>query len=102
MSIGIVLRCATSASALHYLHLYRLGSRIARPIALSLSSALGIILSSSTVQAVGTGGFGLALLAGQMRILNARVRVEEKALREEFGHEYDRYSRKTWKFLPGW
>jgi protein-S-isoprenylcysteine O-methyltransferase Ste14 len=40
--------------------------------------------------------------AVQIKMLGARVEVEEKALREEFGEEYDEYCRKTWRFFPGW
>ncbi|KAH8090564.1 hypothetical protein HD553DRAFT_338257 [Filobasidium floriforme] len=102
MSIGLVLRGATSASSLHFPLLDQLAVKAAQWTTGFLASAFGINTSSDTVQTIGTSGAGILLIAGQVKVLNARVRVEEKALKEEFGGEYDRYCRKTWKFLPGW
>jgi len=30
-----------------------------------------------------------------------RIRIEEEALSEAFGAEYDEYKKKTWKLFPG-
>lgn len=102
MQVGLAIRCTTSASSLHYLHLNRLASHLASSTSIFLLSAFKTDLAPSTIQTLATGGLALALIAGQMKLLNARVRVEEKALREEFGEEYERYCGRTWKFLPGW
>jgi protein-S-isoprenylcysteine O-methyltransferase Ste14 len=102
MSIGLVLRGATSASSLHFPLLHQLAVKAAHWTTGFLASTFGIQTSSDTIKTIGTSGAGFLLIAGQVKVLNARVRVEEKALKEEFGGEYDRYCRKTWKFLPGW
>ncbi|KAG0349142.1 hypothetical protein BG004_001566 [Podila humilis] len=33
-------------------------------------------------------------------IISARVRVEEKMLQQHFGHEWDEYASKRWRFIP--
>ena len=40
---------------------------------------------------------GLAMV----RLLGVRVREEEEMLRSEFKMEYEEYSKRTWKVLPG-
>ncbi|MGP8253504.1 MAG: methyltransferase family protein [Terracidiphilus sp.] len=45
-------------------------------------------------------GIGLALVALGLIPLIARMRSEEKLLREHFGAEYDAYFARTWRLVP--
>jgi protein-S-isoprenylcysteine O-methyltransferase Ste14 len=102
IAIGIGLRTISSANSLHFPHLFRLQKHLASIAQFWLTSKLKIDLDAKTVATAGSLMFGVMILAGQMKLINARVQVEEKALREEFGEEYDRYCRRTWKYFPGW
>lgn len=67
-----------------------------------LRDKAGLALTRDVVAA---GLFVLVVGAGmgqQALALNKRVEVEEKALREEFGREWDEYVERSWKFVPGW
>lgn len=56
----------------------------------------GVVAAVLFVLVVGAG------MVQQVRALSRRVEVEEKALREEFGREWDEYVERSWKFVPGW
>jgi protein-S-isoprenylcysteine O-methyltransferase Ste14 len=54
-------------------------------------------------------GWGFAFRAGVGVLLTllllvpliARIRAEERLLREHFGQEYEAYSARTWRLVPG-
>jgi protein-S-isoprenylcysteine O-methyltransferase Ste14 len=102
MVCGVIIRLVSPGNTLHFPHLNRLQKHLASMARRWIATRLDISLSADTVTNVGYSVFVAIILAGQMRLINARVRVEEKALREEFGEEYDRYCARTWKYLPGW
>ena len=102
MAFGVILRLVSPGNALHFTHISRLQKQLASMAQRWMVTRLDIDLSAATIGNFGCITFVAIILAGQMRLINARVRVEEKALREEFGEEYDRYCAQTWKYLPGW
>jgi protein-S-isoprenylcysteine O-methyltransferase Ste14 len=46
-------------------------------------------------------GVGLILSAALLVPIVARIRSEERLLREHFGREYDAYCARTWRLVPG-
>jgi len=58
-----------------------------------LTSALGWVLAFRS-------GVGVALVALLLVPLVARIRAEERLLRQHFGGEYDAYCTRTWRLLP--
>ena len=59
-----------------------------------LISALGWVLAFRSI-------VGVILTATMLVPLLARIRSEERLLREHFGAEYDAYRARTWRLLPG-
>lgn len=59
-----------------------------------LVSSLGWVLSFRSL-------VGVILTATLLVPLVARIRAEERLLREHFGAEYDAYCARTWRLLPG-
>ena len=45
---------------------------------------------------------GIVLLASSLLVpLLARIRAEERLLRDHFGAEYEAYRARTWRLVPG-
>ena len=59
-----------------------------------LITSLGWVLAFRSV-------VGVLLMLANLVPLVARIRAEEKLLREHFGAEYDAYVARTWRLLPG-
>ena len=59
-----------------------------------LITALGWVLAFRSV-------VGMILTAALLVPLVARIRAEERLLREHFGAEYEAYCARTWRLLPG-
>jgi len=98
MAFGVILRIVSPGNALHFPQLNKLQKQLAS----MARQELDVNLGAGTIGNIGCIALVTIMLAGQIRLINARVRVEEKALREEFGEEYDRYCAQTWKYFPGW
>ena len=45
-------------------------------------------------------GVGVIIAVLMLFVLLARIRAEERLLRETFGAEYDAYRARTWRLLP--
>ena len=51
--------------------------------------------------AIGTWSGALVAIVVSMIAYLYRIRIEEEALQEAFGSEYEEYKKRTWKLLPG-
>lgn len=59
-----------------------------------LVTSLGWVLTFRSV-------VGVLLVASLLVPLVARIRAEERLLREHFGAEYEAYCARTWRLVPG-
>jgi len=64
-------------------------------------SYLGLLISSLGWVLAFRSGVGVLLVAMLLVPLLARIRAEERLLREHFGAEYEAYCSRTWRLLPG-
>jgi protein-S-isoprenylcysteine O-methyltransferase Ste14 len=64
-------------------------------------SYLGLLTSSLGWVLAFRSGVGVVLVASLLVPLVARIRAEERLLREHFGAEYDAYRARTWRLVPG-
>ena len=64
-------------------------------------SYLGLLLSSTGWVLAFRSVVGIILTATLLVPLVARIRAEERLLREYFGPEYEAYCARTWRLLPG-
>jgi len=64
-------------------------------------SYLGFLVSSLGWGLAFRSGVGVLLTALMIPILLARIRAEERLLREEFGAEYEAYRARTSRLIPG-
>jgi protein-S-isoprenylcysteine O-methyltransferase Ste14 len=64
-------------------------------------SYLGLLVSSLGWVLAFRSGVGVVLVATLLVPLLARIRAEERLLREHFGTEYEAYCARTWRLLPG-
>ena len=64
-------------------------------------SYLGLLVSSLGWVLAFRSGVGVILTAALIVPLVARIRAEERLLREHFGAEYDAYCARTWRLVPG-
>ena len=64
-------------------------------------SYLGLLVTSLGWVLTFRSGVGVLLVAALLVPLVARIRAEERLLREHFGTEYDAYCKRTWRLLPG-
>ncbi|MGH6846441.1 MAG: methyltransferase family protein [Methylocella sp.] len=112
--LGVVL--FTAGSALRLWPVFVLGHRFSGLVAIQpghtlvTSGVYGLIRHPSYLGLlVGSLGWGLAFRSGAGVLLAAlmippllaRIRAEERLLREEFGAEYDAYRARTSRLIPG-
>jgi protein-S-isoprenylcysteine O-methyltransferase Ste14 len=64
-------------------------------------SYLGLLVTSLGWVLTFRSGIGVLLVAALLVPLVARIRAEERLLREHFGAEYDAYCKHTWRLVPG-
>ncbi len=64
-------------------------------------SYLGLLISSLGWALVFRSGVGVLLSASLLPPLVARIRAEERLLRQHFGAEYEAYCAHTWWLVPG-
>ncbi len=64
-------------------------------------SYLGLLISSLGWVLAFRSGVGVILTASLVVPLVARIRSEERLLREHFGAEYETYCSRTWRLVPG-
>ena len=64
-------------------------------------SYLGLLISSLGWVLAFRSVVGVILTAALLVPLVARIRSEERLLREHFGSEYETYCARTWRLLPG-
>jgi len=64
-------------------------------------SYLGLVTTSLGWVLAFRSGVGVILVASLLVPLVARIRAEERLLREHFGAEYEAYCARTWRLLPG-
>ena len=64
-------------------------------------SYLGLLTSSLGWVLAFRSGVGVVLTASLLVPLVARIRAEERLLREHFGAEYEAYCTRTWRLVPG-
>jgi protein-S-isoprenylcysteine O-methyltransferase Ste14 len=64
-------------------------------------SYLGMLVTSLGWVLTFRSGVGVLLVAALLVPLMARIRAEERLLREHFGTEYDAYCKRTWRLVPG-
>jgi len=64
-------------------------------------SYLGLLVTSLGWVLTFRSGVGALLVVALLVPLVARIRAEERLLREQFGGEYDAYCQRTWRLLPG-
>ncbi|HTV56505.1 MAG TPA: isoprenylcysteine carboxylmethyltransferase family protein [Terriglobia bacterium] len=64
-------------------------------------SYLGLLVGSLGWALAFRPGVGVILTAALLVPLVARIRAEERLLREHFGSEYQVYCARTWRLLPG-
>lgn len=64
-------------------------------------SYLGMLISALGWALAFRAGVGVILTAAVLVPLVARIRAEERLLREHFGAEYEAYCSRTWRLLPG-
>jgi protein-S-isoprenylcysteine O-methyltransferase Ste14 len=65
-----------------------------------MKQPLAIILVGLAAAALFGGLVHAVLVAALLVPLVARIRAEERLLREHFGAEYDVYCRRTWRLVP--
>lgn len=63
-------------------------------------SYLGLLVSALGWVLAFRSGVGVILVASLLVPLVARIRAEERLLREHFGAEYDAYSARMWRLVP--
>ena len=64
-------------------------------------SYLGMLVTSLGWVLTFRSGVGVLLVVALLVPLMARIRAEERLLREHFGAEYDAYCLRTWRLVPG-
>ncbi|HEU5402974.1 MAG TPA: isoprenylcysteine carboxylmethyltransferase family protein [Terriglobales bacterium] len=64
-------------------------------------SYLGLLVSGLGWVLAFRSAVGVLLVAVLLIPLVARIRAEERLLREHFGAEYEAYCRRTWRLVPG-
>jgi protein-S-isoprenylcysteine O-methyltransferase Ste14 len=64
-------------------------------------SYLGLLITSLGWVMAFRSGVGVVLAASLLVPLVARIRAEERLLREHFGAEYEAYCSRTWRLVPG-
>jgi len=64
-------------------------------------SYLGLLISSLGWALAFRSGVGVVLVSTLLVPLLARIRAEERLLREHFGAEYEASCARTWRLLPG-
>jgi protein-S-isoprenylcysteine O-methyltransferase Ste14 len=64
-------------------------------------SYLGLLVTSLGWVLTFRSGVGVLLVSVLLVPLVARIRAEERLLREHFGAEYDAYCKRTWRLVPG-
>ena len=64
-------------------------------------SYLGLMITALGWMLVFRSGVGVILALLQLIPLVARMRAEERLLREHFGAEYEAYFQRTWRLVPG-
>jgi protein-S-isoprenylcysteine O-methyltransferase Ste14 len=64
-------------------------------------SYLGLLIASLGWVLAFRSGVGVLLAASLLVPLVARIRAEERLLRQHFGSEYEAYCSRTWRLLPG-
>src|SRR5215472_2000219 len=64
-------------------------------------SYLGLLITALGWVLTFRSGIGVLLVAALLVPLVARIRSEERLLREHFGAEYDTYCKHTWRLVPG-
>lgn len=64
-------------------------------------SYLGLLVTSLGWVLTFRSGVGVLLVITLLVPLVARIHAEERLLREHFGAEYDAYSKRTWRLVPG-
>jgi protein-S-isoprenylcysteine O-methyltransferase Ste14 len=102
-------------SVIRLLAVYALGNRFSALVAVQPNHRLktdglyrlvrhpsysGALLAMAGWALVFRSGFGLVLVALVVPIVVVRIRDEERFLASEFGDEYARYRRRTWRLLP--
>ena len=112
--IGVVLFAA--GGALRIWPVFVLGSRFSGLVAIQPGhtlvttglyrvirhpSYLGLLVSSLGWGLAFRSVVGVLLAAFLIPPLVARIRAEERLLRNEFGDEYEAYRARTWRLLPG-
>ncbi len=63
-------------------------------------SYLGLLITSLGWVLAFRSGIGVVLAASLLGPLVARIRAEERLLREHFGAEYEAYCARTWRLVP--
>ena len=111
---GVVLFAA--GGVLRIVPVYVLGNRFSGLVALQAGhrletrgiygtirnpSYLGLLISSLGWVLAFRSVVGVILTAALVVPLVARIRAEERLLGEHFGTEYEAYSARTWRLLPG-
>jgi protein-S-isoprenylcysteine O-methyltransferase Ste14 len=61
----------------------------------------GFLTFAGIPLAIGTWSGALVAVIVSMIAYQYRIRIEEEALKEAFGSEYEEYKKRTWKLLPG-
>jgi protein-S-isoprenylcysteine O-methyltransferase Ste14 len=79
----------------HKLETHGIYGRVRNP------SYVGLLLGSLGWALAFRSGVGVVLTAALLVPLVARIRAEERLLREHFGAEYEAYCARTWRLLPG-
>jgi protein-S-isoprenylcysteine O-methyltransferase Ste14 len=64
-------------------------------------SYLGLLVTSLGWVLTFRSGVGVLMVAALLVPLVARIRAEERLLREHFGADYDAYCARTWRLVPG-
>ena len=64
-------------------------------------SYLGLLVTSLGWVLTFRSGIEVLLVVALLIPLVARIHAEERLLREHFGAEYDAYSTRTWRLVPG-
>ncbi|MGO9952345.1 MAG: methyltransferase family protein [Dissulfurispiraceae bacterium] len=111
--VGVVL--CTAGGMLRIIPVYVLGHRFSGLVAIQAEhklethgiygvvrnpSYLGLLVSSLGWVLSFRSGVGVILTAALLVPLLARIRAEERLLREHFGAEYDAYCARTWRLVP--
>jgi len=64
-------------------------------------SYLGMLVNALGWALAFRAGVGVLLALMLVPLLGARMNAEETLLREQFGEEYERYRKRTWRLIPG-